>query len=1027
RSDGPALRHEFTYDSTGRVSTATKPEHVAGAARAKATYVYDDANKTTKLQLAGFTPSSGFARRVKYDDSGRITEQTDPSGTLTSTYLWDSKEQLVSQTDPAGLKTTFAYDFAGRRTDSWGPAPASALGADNRPINPAAVAHNLTRFDEGMSGLAAAYWSNPNLGGPASSHTTGLGSTTDLSIDWGSTPPVTPDGNGDWALRLTGELTLASAGDYGFTFKSKGAIRIWIDDKLLVELANDLGSNWEEAAYVSIPNTVADSKRRIRVDYRETTGTAGLQVLWVLPGTYNAIPIPGSALVPSYGLVTSSTDPDGKTTSTEYSDVTAGIGPELGLATATVADPSGLALRTSTGFEAPGTGFLRRTNKTLPAGNSTAYQYYGATSGPIAAVCGVASTHVQAGAIKRVTGADPDGAGPQLSRITEFVHDKTGRPVGRRVGDSSSVGSAGWACTTYNGRGRIKTQTWPAHGSAAARTAIYNYAVGSDPLKASVWDGSSTVEATVDLLGRTLFYKAGQAAAAFTSYDRLSRVTRVVGPVGDQTFTYEPNSGRLDTVALDARVLADAAYDPATGRMSSVAYANGSSMAAQYDTLGRPKAQTFSEPAGARLVGHQVTSRSLAGRVTDELVDVDDPLDLDPPVPTDFNPSGPNMAYDAAGRLITYFGPGGRVDYGFGNSPACSLSPNAGANTNRQTLTTASGSAQDYCYDKADRLVSAPGISASSVTYDDHGNTTALASDSYSFDSADRHTATQSGNSTLVYTRDPLDRLRMRREALLGHTVAEHSYGYADHGDSPDVVMDPAGAIKERFVSLPGWVQLTLRAGVLGTEEIWSYSNLHQDVVAVGGADGKRSQGPFAYSAFGEGETPDNSSTSADFGWVGAAAKLTEHSAAFRPIIEMGARVYDQALGRFLQVDPVEGGSANDYDYALQDPCGNYDMDGRWARKRMVDRVAVAMNEAYERMCGGRSRDIIRAASWIGISLVAGPANSFTSRWFMRLKPAAFKSGAMAILKGASRALFWGGAYATVADLSCRFNENLNG
>lgn len=32
---------------------------------------------------------------------------------------------------------------------------------------------------------------------------------------------------------------------------------------------------------------------------------------------------------------------------------------------------------------------------------------------------------------------------------------------------------------------------------------------------------------------------------------------------------------------------------------------------------------------------------------------------------------------------------------------------------------------------------------------------------------------------------------------------------------------------------------------------------------------------------------------------------------------------------RFLQVDPVEGGSANDYDYAMADPVNNLDLDGR--------------------------------------------------------------------------------------------------
>jgi RHS repeat-associated protein len=245
--------------------------------------------------------------------------------------------------------------------------------------------------------------------------------------------------------------------------------------------------------------------------------------------------------------------------------------------------------------------------------------------------------------------------------------------------------------------------------------------------------------------------------------------------------------------------------------------------------------------------------------------------------------------------------------------------------------------AASFCYDSADRLTSVVSSTdpfddyTGTISYDARGNTTTLAGQQLVYDAADRHLATHTPNSTsptssVVYQRDVFDRIIRRTETVAGVTTVTR-YGYTGTADTASLTMNAAGAVIETTQALPGGVLVTRT----GPAQVWSYPDVHGSVTATADATGAK-QGPTRqYDPDGNplAGLPDNATSTFDNAWLGQHQRRLEHTTGLRPVIQMGARPYDPLLARFLEIDPIEGGNTNDYDYCSGDPISCTDLDGQ--------------------------------------------------------------------------------------------------
>ncbi|WP_405430554.1 RHS repeat-associated core domain-containing protein [Micromonospora sp. NBC_00617] len=176
-------------------------------------------------------------------------------------------------------------------------------------------------------------------------------------------------------------------------------------------------------------------------------------------------------------------------------------------------------------------------------------------------------------------------------------------------------------------------------------------------------------------------------------------------------------------------------------------------------------------------------------------------------------------------------------------------------------------------------------------------------------------------------------------------TTASKLNHYGDDSDEPRwITEDVAAGDVTRNVSGPegDLVATTSATGDVRLQLV----NLHGDVAAT--IDTALVEPEF----FDFDEFGSASSGQADqrYGWLGGKQRSSD---ALGAVILMGVRLYSPGLGRFLQVDPVAGGNANDYDYCSGDPINCFDLDGRWGWKRSWKRVGNWWNKHGGKVSAG--------------------------------------------------------------------------
>jgi RHS repeat-associated protein len=889
----------------------------------------DFAGQVQKIDFVSGANQHVTVAKYQYDSDGRLRSEWDPriSPALKTTYDYDSDGRLLHINPPGENGWTLAYRSSAANDNT--PGRGGRLASASLP-GPSGTATTTVAYDIPLTGGETPYQMAPGDVSAWGQTDTPTDATAVFPAD---TSPSDPPSSSQLGLatiyymnRNGDPVNVASPGGEIATteYEEHRQVRRTLSPTNRERVLSDPSLKYK-----------VDSQNFYGADGLELRETFGpLHPVKLADGTsvnaraHTAMTYDEGAPVLEHPRLPTTTVSgarvDGESSDREPKTSTTSYDWKLLQPAVTTTDPGGLNLTSKTAYDdATGLAISSSTPKANAAGSdahTTKTVYYTAGSNSQNPFCGNRPEWANLPCTVGPAG-QPVGNLPNLPSTWYQAYNTWDQPT-TVIETVPGSGQQRTTTTVYDGAGRTTSTSVTATGTNTgtalpATTYAYDSATGRPT---TVSAGGRTITHQYDSIGRLAYYTDADGVTSTTNYDILDRPTSFYDGKGTTEFGYDSTTRRLtsETDSAVGEITAD--YD-ADGNVVSEAMPAGLDklvMTMGYDAAGNATRKSYDLcPLGN-------CSLSPTNRYTDEIsLSTQDQVQQET---TSLDSA--SYAYDAAGRLTKAAETVGsqcttrRYSYDQ-DSNRTQLETNVSIGSGFCTPTGSSSIVQ-HTYDDADRT------SDSGYTYDGFGRTLSVPAvdaggsqltSTYYVDDRVR-TLSQAGK-TQTFNLDPAERVRLQQTT----DKPDQLLHYGDDSDNPAWV-DLGGAQSnwERFVADPAGELCATQSGHGSMSDGFDYqlTDLHGDVVMTLSSGGSVT-GSYNTDEFGtpEGDLPDDG-----HGWLGGKERMTELDSG---VITMGQRVYVPESGRFLQTDPVAGGSANDYDYVNQDPLNELDLDGTMA------------------------------------------------------------------------------------------------